>query len=423
LVSHQSRLSKLISSGGSIAAAMAVMNVAMYAFTILSARMLGPVQYGALAAILGLLVVLNVVSLGLQATGARRVAADPAQRPAIERAVLRATYVCALTLGVLALLASPLVSQGLELDSWAIAALIAVTVVPITVMGGQAGLFQGERLWTPLALIYLSSGLGRLAFGGLGLAMTGDALGAMVGVALGAVLPVVIGWFALRSHARRTDAETTETSHRVLGETLHNSHALLAFFALSNADVVLARAVLDDHQAGLYAGGLILTKAVLFLPQFVIVVAFPSMSRGGSSRLTAIALSMVAGIGLATVAGVAVLQDIALWFVGGPEYAEVKSLLWAFAALGTILAMMQMMVYGIVARQRQRAVYLIWAAVLGVTVVALIADSATELLVSVSAVDVALLVLLIVAARRRDDTPDSAGAEHHQLSAGEATRS
>ena len=33
-----------------------------------------------------------------------------------------------------------------------------------------------------------------------------------------------------------------------------------------------------DHDAGLYAGGLILAKAVLFLPQFVVVVAFPSMS-------------------------------------------------------------------------------------------------------------------------------------------------
>ena len=58
----------------------------------------------------------------------------------------------------------------------------------------------------------------------------------------------------------------------------HNSHALLAFFALSNVDVVVARNVLAEHQAGLYAGGLILTKAVLFLPQFVVVIVFPSMS-------------------------------------------------------------------------------------------------------------------------------------------------
>ena len=64
----------------------------------------------------------------------------------------------------------------------------------------------------------------------------------------------------------------------ILRETFHNSQVLLAFFALSNADIVIARNVLDEHDAGLYAGGLILTKAMLFLPQFVVVVAFPSMS-------------------------------------------------------------------------------------------------------------------------------------------------
>ena len=37
----------------------------------------------------------------------------------------------------------------------------------------------------------------------------------------------------------------------------------------------MARNVLDEHDAGLYAGGLILTKAVLFLPQFVVVDRVP----------------------------------------------------------------------------------------------------------------------------------------------------
>ena len=64
----------------------------------------------------------------------------------------------------------------------------------------------------------------------------------------------------------------------MIRETILGSLALLAFFVLSNTDIVIARNVLDSHQAGLYAGGLILTKAVLFLPQFVVVVAFPSMS-------------------------------------------------------------------------------------------------------------------------------------------------
>ena len=136
-----------------IAVAMAVMNLTTYGFTIIAARLLGPVEYGALAAVMGLLLVLNVLSLGLQATGARRVAASPADREALQIAIMRTTYRCAAALGVLSLLAAPLVSAVLNLDSWTVAALIAVTVVPLTVMGGQAGVLQGGRRWGPLARV------------------------------------------------------------------------------------------------------------------------------------------------------------------------------------------------------------------------------------------------------------------------------
>ncbi len=50
--------------------------------------------------------------------------------------------------------------------------------------------------------------------------------------------------------------------------------------------MILSRFVLDPHSSGLYAGGLILVKSLLFLPQFVIVVAFPSMATEVARRST-----------------------------------------------------------------------------------------------------------------------------------------
>jgi O-antigen/teichoic acid export membrane protein len=403
----------VLAGSGVIAVAMGIMNVSTYGFTILAARVLGPPEYGALAAVSGLLLILNVVSLGLQATGARRVAAAPERREVIEQQVLRTTYGCAAGLGLLALLAVPAVSASLNLDSWAVAALIAVTVVPLTVMGGQSGILQGERRWRPLAMIYLGVGFGRLAFGCAALAFRPDTFGAMSGVALGAFVPVLVGWWTLRhpTQAQREAPQHRDAPHRVerrsvLAETVHNSHALLAFFALSNIDVVVARAVLDEHQAGLYAGGLILTKAVLFLPQFVVVIVFPAMSGAGSARRTnALALGLVGAIGLTTVLGVALLSGLAVVFIGGPEYAEAKSVLWGFALLGTLLALLQLMVYNLVARQQQRAVLLIWAALAVVAIGGRLADGVTSLLTTVVLVDAALLVVLVVRAGLRGPVP------------------
>ncbi len=100
---------------------------------------------------------------------------------------------------------------------------------------------------------------------------------AMAGVTVALVVPVLVGWYALRRGRVPGEISHDHSLRPILRETLHNSQALLAFFVLSNADIIVARNILTDHDAGLYAGGLILVKGVLFLPQFVVVVAFPAM--------------------------------------------------------------------------------------------------------------------------------------------------
>jgi O-antigen/teichoic acid export membrane protein len=300
------------------------------------------------------------------------------------------------------------VSAVLDLDSWLTAALLAVTVVPLTIMGGQAGVLQGERRWLPLALIYLATGLGRIAFGAACLVWRPDALGAMTGVAAGALLPVVIGWLALHRHTRQQAATPPHgpLTGGLFRELALNAHALLAFFALSNADVVVARTVLSEHAAGLYAAGLILTKAVLFLPQFVVVVAFPSMARADASGRTRLkGLALVLGIGALTTSGVLLLPGWAVVFIGGDQYAALESRLWGFAVLGTLLALLQLMVYDVVAQQRRGAVVLVWAALVVVVVGAQLTGSVTSLLVLVAATDATLLAALLLRSSRTARVP------------------
>jgi O-antigen/teichoic acid export membrane protein len=415
----RTRLPGWLLGGSVIALCMGVMNVATYGFTILAARLLGPSHYGALAALMGLLLVINVVSLGLQATAARRVSASPEHTPTIERDILSAGYRSAATLGVLCLVATPAIDVVLRLDSWVTAALVAVTAVPLTVMGGQAGVLQGERRWTPLALMYLMSGLGRLACGAAAMVWRPDALGAMLGVAVGAFFPAVVGWFALRNPRRRSGDRAGEVElpqRRLLGEVAHNSHALLAFFALSNADVVIGRMTLDEHDAGLYAAGLILAKAVLFLPQFVVVVAFPSMSSAAADRARHLkSLALVLGIGAVAVIGAWALSGLAVVFVGGPEYAAMRSSLWAFAGLGTLLAMLQLMVYHVLARQQQRTVFVIRGALAALLATAPLMGSPTGLLAVVVTVDGVLLGVLVALSLRSSVAAPAAPARDASL--------
>src|SRR3546814_17325054 len=79
---------------------------------------------------------------------------------------MRVTHRAALVVGVLLLVLAPVINHVLRLDNLLVAALIAVAAVPMTVMGGQIGVLQGERRWLTLSLVYIANGMPRLVLGG-----------------------------------------------------------------------------------------------------------------------------------------------------------------------------------------------------------------------------------------------------------------
>ena len=103
----------------------------------------------------------------------------------------------------------------------------------------------------------------------------------------------------------------------------------------------------------------------------------------------------VAAIGAAVTAGAALLSDLALVFVGGDQFAEIADHLWIFAILGTVLSMLQLLVYSVLARQGQRSVYLVWAAFVVLIVLGLGAESLRGLLSVVIVIDSLLLAALL----------------------------
>lgn len=425
-VTARRRLREFSRSSSSMAVSISIANLATYGFTVLAARILGPHEYGAVAALMAALLVTSVLPLGLQATGARRVSAEPEHRAEIEHEVLRVGWLSAGALGVVLLALSPLLERVLRLDGVLPVVLVALTAVPLTLMGAQSGVLQGERRWPPLSAIYLALGIPRVVIGVAFILWRPTQTMAMLGITIAALAPALVGWLALRHPARERGGppepgvQRRHPTRDILRETAHNSQALLAFFALSNADVVVARHALDNHLAGIYAAGLILAKAMMFLPQFVVVVAFPDMATAESRRPALLkSLALVAGLGVMGVVGAFVFQGLALVFVGGSAYAEISDQLWLFALLGTVLSMLQLLVYAVLARSGWRPVLLVWLTYFAVVALGLQASSVTGLLSVVLTCDALLLVALLLTDVRRprakadpdvDDLPRPAAA-------------
>ncbi|TWD83708.1 O-antigen/teichoic acid export membrane protein [Kribbella amoyensis] len=363
-----------------VAVGMAIMNVAAYGFTLVAVHRLVPSEFGAVTALLGLLLIGNVAALGLQASGARRIATHTgAGEAALADSMLKAGRLAALGLTVFCLLMTPLIMWLLHIDSLIAALLVAPTLGCLTIMGSQLGVLQGGKNWTELAAVYTATGIGRLVFGGGALFVSQTLTAAMVGLALGAAVPPLLGGFLLRGSTGGTPEQVKE----VLRETVHGTHTLLAFFVIANADVLLARGLLDQQHSGYYAAGVIVAKACLFLPQFVIVIVFPSLatSPGDTQRLRR-AIQAVAALGVCCVLGALLLPDVVVKVVGGEDYAPVGPIAWLFALAGSSYAVLQLVVYAAIAQQEKRAAVLIWIGLVSLAVATLIilgTDIATDL--------------------------------------------
>jgi O-antigen/teichoic acid export membrane protein len=348
-----------------VAVGMAIMNVAAYGFTLIGVHRLVPEQFGAITALLGLLLIGNVASLGLQATGARQLATHTGDgAAALADAMLKAGRRAALGLTLVCLLATPLFVWLLHIDSLPAILLLAPTLGGLTLMGSQLGVLQGSQRWTELAAVYTSVGVGRLVLGGGALLIHPSIDAAMLGLALGAAVPALLGAFLLRKSSllRGSTGGTPQQVKDVLRETVHGTHTLLAFFAIANADVLFARALLDGRHSGYYAAGVIVAKACLFLPQFVIVIVFPSLASapGDTLRLRR-AIQAVAGLGVCAVLGAWLLPDLVLAVIGGKDdYAPLGPYTWMFAIAGSAYAVLQLVVYAAIAQQERRAALLIW---------------------------------------------------------------
>ncbi|MBC7630964.1 hypothetical protein [Aeromicrobium sp.] len=392
-------------TGGSlVAAGMMGMNITVYGFNVLAAHLLLPREFGALTALFGILLVGSVTSLGLQAVTARRLAVDPQLEDEIVSATARVTVLVASCVGLLVATSSIVLTPALKLDSYWPVLLCGVALVPLTIMGAESGVAQGTSRWGSLTTIYLGNGIGRLAGGTIALLVSPTVTSAMVGIAIGSWLPAIAGAKLLLGRRHAANGEPV-SSRPLVREALLSTHALLAYFVLSNMDSLIARNRFDVHESGLYASGLILAKAALFFPQFVSVVLFPDLARANTNQARLRAVALVTGFGTIAVIATAALPRVALVLVGGSKYDEITGRLWLFALAGSFLAVVHLLVFDALARHAHGIVPMIWVAVGAVIASAYglnVGISGLALTIAVVAAALASVVFFFAPATRTD---------------------
>jgi O-antigen/teichoic acid export membrane protein len=367
------------------------------------AFLLGPEAYGALAALLALVLVGSVPGLALQAVVARRTTlAGGTAWPGVGWLVGRAGA----GLVALTVVLGPGLVLFLHLDSAVPVAWLALALAPTPLLFATQGLLQGRERFGALAVVMVAGAAVKLA-AGLALVAAGLGVsGAMAGVAAGGLLaalaglrlaaptaggvdnpaPPAPGSATLPSGAPRPEGQvegrrvgepggqTQPADHTQPGDQTqprHRTHpgvdgwwrevgtattGLLGLFLLANVDVLLARHYLDRAAAGRYALGAVVAKIAFWAPQFVVTVIFPRLvGAADPRRLLAGSAWLIVGFGGLLASGLVLADQLGLIVpLLGAGYAGLGPLLPLFAALGTALALVQLLLFeGIATRDRR----------------------------------------------------------------------
>lgn len=377
---------------------IAVAQMSTYALNLVGARRLGPEGFGELASLLGIVAIGNVVALGLQAVAARRIVTSlPDRRPGAASSVLRASIPAAVAVSVATCLVWPVASPLLHLSGPLDLVLVALALAPLTVTGSELGIAQGNEEPRRLAAAYLLGGLTK-SLGGIAGALAGATVtSTLVGLAVGSLL----GALALRLLVDHQLSSQRLPLDGLRREVLHASHALLALFVLTNADLLLARHFLTASQTGIYAAGSVVAKVAFWLPQAVTVLAFPGMADARRRRSLLVGGAAVLSLGGVLVVGSAVLPRLVVAVVGGSAYDDLAPVVWAFALLGAVQALAQFLLYSRLAVEDRRAVAALWLAVMALVVVVWVGPHATtrDIVLDAVAVVVALCIAGALLAR------------------------
>lgn len=343
---------RAVGSGVQVAIGLGLWNLGNYAFFLIAGRVLGPADYGLVAALLAAVLVVQTPFTSLQTALARVVGGYGGDATAgLYRTCVRRALIWTPPVAVLAAL-GVVVAGGMsgEVPVGPLLATIMI-LLPVAVFPLGLGQLQGEHRFTRYSISMAAFGLPRplflLALVAAGLGVYAALLGTAAATMLAAAAVLCFTADRLRGPAVRSDPDLG----RAMGASLTPLVAGVAAVALlSNLDVIVAKLALDPVDAGLFASAAVLAKTVFLVPQAITIVLLPHIAarraQGRStSELLTLALVITLAVGaLATLVALAFAEPI-MRITFGPDFVGGADLLAPLTGAMTLVGTMLILLY------------------------------------------------------------------------------
>lgn len=409
---------------------MGVASALGYVFVVILSRALGPADFGAFSSFNSIGLVLSIPAGAFQVLYASRIARRGPAAFDLRLPLLVGVLGCLVTVAL-----SPVLAHVTRVDSILAPIVVGLGLTPLILNGALMGGLLGMRRIGALSLAYVATGVSRVvaatAASVLGLGLTG----ALTLVALASALMTATLWWLCREHAHLPWA-AARAARGVVVRTLYRSNSAIGvLMALTTVDVVLARYVLPRVESGEYALVSTLGRSPIWVTQFLALALIPTLATSGSRRSILRAGGLVLGVCLLGTGVAAAAPDLWIGLLGGSAYEAASDLLLPYLALGTLLALAQVLVLAEMAQGRHLLAKVAWLAVVLEVVLCLTwarhspfqvlgaAILATSLVVVVGVVELLFGIrrepARVPGPESRPPTPDSVTASSPEGSAGD----
>lgn len=315
-------------------------HVGNYLYYVVALRILGPVEFAQVSAITAIGNMAFMPFNGVQAAVAKEVARARATGRADEAGATVLWMVrrmLALQIGLFAVLVAlwPVVGPVLRISGiWAWVGGVLWLALGVG-MQSWLGVAQGEERFLQVGGVMAGpAGVLRVVFL-VPLALLAGVAGAMWAL----VLATVVGLLWLTPVVRRQIA-ASGGRRRAVPHLALAVVGLLAFGSLTNIDLVVAKALMSEVDAGHYASASLLAKVAFYAPSALSLMLLPSVT----ARLAAArdvtrpilaTLAAAVGTGLLVLLAVALAPSSLLALVFGPAFAEAHSIAIPLTAVMT----------------------------------------------------------------------------------------
>ena len=358
-MSLRDKLSRLplreLTKGGGLSFLLATGTVGLsnFIFHVVISRLLGPDRYGALGALLNVVLVLAVPLGAVQAAVTRTVALR-GKTPIHLRTIANRSIVAGVVGTVVLAGLSPVIAGFLHLGSVTPVLMLALLLVPSVIGAVLQGVLIGKLQFTPIAIaMVVGLGVSRLLFGVVFVEAGLGVTGAMLATVASAVVTVGIVAWPLRRELRTHPPGPAE--HIRLEHGMVMLFGLGGFWVFVGIDTFLVRHLMPPQAAGLYAAAATGSRIALFAPAALVILVFPRFAadhgRGPEARrLLAQTMVAVSCLGLVIAGLIVALPGPLVQTLFGKSFTGSAGTVGTLAVEAAILGLISLLMYYHLAR-------------------------------------------------------------------------